>query len=64
MNGVGFERWTNPGSASGPAADTANPGTLTVGAIHPWDGTNAGYYSSQGPTNDGRVKPDMRRLRA
>ncbi|WP_421118542.1 S8 family serine peptidase [Aquihabitans daechungensis] len=59
VNGVGVERWQNPYSASGPMGDTANPGALTIGAIDPAaNGVIAGY-SSQGPTNDARIKPDL-----
>jgi hypothetical protein len=38
------------------------PGAFTVGAIGWWNWTAGGpieAYSSQGPTNDGRVKPDL-----
>jgi hypothetical protein len=59
VNGVGIERWQNPYSASGPMSDSDNPGMLTVGAIDPPGGTTIAAYSSQGPTNDGRVKPDV-----
>jgi hypothetical protein len=33
-------------------------GSLTVGAV-PWTGTNLAPYSSRGPTQDGRQKPDV-----
>ena len=59
INGTGMERWVNPGSASGPAADQNSAGALTVGAIDPATGNTIGNYSSQGPTNDGRIKPDL-----
>jgi hypothetical protein len=59
VNGVGIERWSNPGSVTGPMADSDNPGMLTVGAIDPPGGTAIAGYSSQGPTNDGRIKPDV-----
>ncbi|RIK38529.1 MAG: hypothetical protein DCC58_16545, partial [Chloroflexi bacterium] len=40
-------------------ADSANPGMLAVGAAA-WSMTSAiEDYSSQGPTTDGRVKPDI-----
>jgi hypothetical protein len=58
-NSTGLEYWQNPRSASGPGADTRNPGAITVGAIDPANGTTIAEYSSQGPTNDGRVKPDL-----
>ena len=36
-----------------------NPGVLTVGAV-PWNDTgNIESFSSQGPTDDGRIKPDI-----
>lgn len=59
MNGAQFEYWSNPGGAGGPASDTANPGALTVGAVAPVRGLTAAFYSSQGPTNDSRMKPDL-----
>jgi subtilisin family serine protease len=33
-------------------------GSMTVGAIH-WQGLGLEPFSSQGPTNDGRIKPDL-----
>jgi hypothetical protein len=51
--------WSNPHSATQPAADTNTPGTASVGAIDPWNGVQIAGYSSQGPTNDERVKPDL-----
>ena len=59
MNGRALERWQNPYSATGPAADHNSAGAVTVGAIEPWDGTTIADYSSQGPTNDLRFKPDV-----
>ena len=41
------------------AAESANPGMLAVGATHYWDTHTIADYSSQGPTPDGRVKPDI-----
>jgi Subtilase family len=58
-NSLEFEYWQNPYSATQPASDTASAGGLSVGAIDPWDGTTVAKYSSQGPSNDGRVKPDL-----
>ena len=44
-------------SASGPAADTRTPGTAAVGAV---EATHViAPYSSQGPSNDGRIRPDL-----
>lgn len=54
-----MEEWTNTHSATGPGADSANSGAITVGAtIRPSSLELAGY-SSQGPTTDGRNKPDL-----
>jgi hypothetical protein len=50
---------SNPHSASGPFVDSSNPGMLAVGAIDPALGTLIAGYSSWGPTNDGRGKPDV-----
>ena len=53
-----IEHYTETGSISSPA-ESANPGMLAVGAA-PWhDTTTIQYYSSRGPTPDGRVKPDI-----
>jgi hypothetical protein len=59
MNQSLLEHWQNPYSASGPASDTASSGGLTIGAIDPPLGTAIAPYSSWGPTNDGRTKPDL-----
>ena len=49
---------TGSGSVNNPA-ESANPGMLAVGAA-PWlDTDTIEYYSSRGPTPDGRVKPDI-----
>lgn len=55
----GIYYWQNLYSASGPMSDTASPGGLTIGAIDPPNGTTIATYSSQGPTNDERIKPDL-----
>jgi len=52
VNGGWLERAVDGYSAALPFADTKNPGALTVGSYD-------GRYSSQGPTNDGRLKPDI-----
>ncbi len=44
-------------SATTPVADS--PYAITVGAIDPAAGTSLAGYSSRGPTNDGRMKPDL-----
>ncbi|MEY2581208.1 MAG: hypothetical protein QOE09_1057 [Ilumatobacteraceae bacterium] len=47
-------------SAAKPVVDSRNPSLIAVGAIDPANGSNGiAFYSSQGPTNDGRVKPDL-----
>jgi hypothetical protein len=46
-------------SAAKPVVDSANPSLVAVGAIDPPSGTVIAAYSSQGPTNDGRIKPDV-----
>lgn len=47
------------GSAAKPVVDSRNPSLVAVGAVDPAAGTSIGVYSSQGPTNDGRTKPDV-----
>ncbi len=59
VNGTGLEHWSNPNSATVPAADTSNAGALAIGAIDPATGVVIAPYSSWGPTNDARVKPDI-----
>jgi len=51
--------YDTPGSASKPVADSRNPSLVAVGAVDPPAGSSIGSYSSQGPTFDGRVKPDL-----
>lgn len=48
-----------PGSASKPVVDSKNPSLVSVGAVDPPAGNVIAFYSSQGPTFDGRVKPDI-----
>jgi hypothetical protein len=50
---------STPFSASSPISDASNRGVVTVGAVDPATGTEIAGYSSQGPTNDGRTKPDV-----
>ena len=53
-------RRSAPFSAAKPVVDSRNPALVAVGAIDPADGsTGIAFYSSQGPTNDGRIKPDV-----
>lgn len=59
-SGIGheLEHHTLNGSISEPA-DSANPGLIAVGAA-PWNEPNViDYYSSRGPTPDGRTKPEI-----
>ncbi len=58
-NGALFEHWQNPFSASGPGTDSAAEGHISVGAIDPPTGSEIAQYSSQGPTNDGRIAPEV-----
>ncbi|MGZ4739631.1 MAG: S8 family serine peptidase, partial [Ilumatobacteraceae bacterium] len=47
-------------SAAKPVVDSRNPALIAVGAIDPANGSaGVAFYSSQGPTNDGRIKPDV-----
>ena len=46
-------------SAAKPVVDSRSPSLISVGAVDPPTGSTIAYYSSQGPTNDGRLKPDM-----
>lgn len=48
-----------PYSASVPAVDSASPGLVAVGAVDPPGSGRIAPYSSRGPTNDGRTKPDL-----
>jgi len=52
-----LEHWSNPYSAGYPIVDSRSPGVFGIGAVE-GDHTIASY-SSEGPTNDGRVKPDF-----
>ena len=53
-----FEHHTLSHSITHPA-DSANPGMLAVGAAAASSTATIEPYSSRGPTNDGRVKPDI-----
>ncbi|MFZ9482812.1 MAG: S8 family serine peptidase [Ilumatobacteraceae bacterium] len=50
---------TARGSAAKPVVDSTHPAVVAVGAVDPPEGTAIADYSSQGPTTDGRTKPDM-----
>ena len=47
------------GSAAKPVVDSKSVGLVAVGAVDPPAGTLIAGYSSQGPTTDGRIKPDV-----
>ena len=47
------------GYSIGNPAESGNPGLLAVGAVHWGTPFNIAPYSSQGPTLDGRTKPDL-----
>ena len=53
-----IEHHTASGSINNPA-ESANPGLLAVGAAPWYDTYSIEPYSSQGPTPDGRIKPDI-----
>lgn len=54
------DRWSTSYSAAKPVVDSRSPLLIAVGAIDPANGTSGiAFYSSQGPTNDGRIKPDV-----
>ncbi|MCU1361565.1 MAG: hypothetical protein JWN99_2854, partial [Ilumatobacteraceae bacterium] len=46
-------------SAAKPVVDSRSPSLVAVGAVDPATSGSIAFYSSQGPTNDGRTKPDM-----
>jgi len=51
-----LQEYNHPESSLGIPADAA--GTLAVGAAY-WQNDALEVFSSRGPTNDGRIKPDM-----
>ena len=53
-----LEHATIFGSIATPA-ESNNPGMLAVGAAPWYDTTEIEYFSSRGPTPDGRIKPDV-----
>ena len=60
FGGIEPGRQSAPYSAAKPVVDSASPALIAVGAIDPADGSRGiAFYSSQGPTNDGRIKPDL-----
>jgi hypothetical protein len=48
-----------PFSASTSVVDSRNGGVVSVGAVDPPDSSRIAPYSSEGPTNDRRPKPDL-----
>lgn len=50
---------SSPYSAAAAFNDSKNPGMAAVGAVDPVAGIAIATYSSQGPTNDGRIKPAL-----
>ena len=57
---IEFGRRSVAFSSAKPVVDSRNPALIAVGAIDPANGSSGvAFYSSQGPTNDGRVKPDL-----
>ena len=58
-NGAILEYWQNAYSASGPGSDVFLNGHVSVGAIDPPNGKAIAQYSSQGPTNSGRLTPEL-----
>ena len=53
-----LEHFSGSGSITNPA-ESANPGLLAVGAAPYFDVHSIEFFSSRGPTPDGRVKPDI-----
>ncbi len=47
------------GSAAKPVVDSANHSLVAVGALDSPTANTVAAYSSQGPTTDGRIKPDI-----
>jgi hypothetical protein len=58
--GAGMAAHTQtPQSAAVGISDSDEPGVLAIGAIDPPASGTIAAYSSQGPTNDGRLAPDI-----
>ncbi len=64
---VEYQYSDRAGSAATPVVDSRNPGLVSVGAVdinegyrlNAADPRSIAWYSSQGPTTDGRTKPDL-----
>ena len=52
-------QYHSPGHHMGNPEESRNPGMMAVGATHYWNTSTIAAYSSQGPTMDGRTKPDI-----
>ena len=59
LRGAGAVQYATEFGSINNAAESANPGMLSVGATHYWNTHTIADYSSRGPTPDGRVKPDI-----
>jgi subtilisin family serine protease len=59
LEGTQALEYHDPAGTLPTPADSANPGMLTVGAVDVATPSTIEPYSSQGPTTDGRVKPDL-----
>ncbi len=59
QNGAMYDYVSDKGAAGSPISDSKNTGAASIGAVDPVAGVTIGDYSSQGPTNDGRIKPDF-----
>ncbi len=58
--GQGMSAFTQAAhSATTPIGDSRADGVIAVGAVDPPGSGTIAFYSSQGPTNDGRVSPDV-----
>ena len=55
----GVLQYHSPGHHMGNPEESRNPGMMAVGATHYWNTSTIAAYSSQGPTMDGRTKPDI-----
>jgi hypothetical protein len=58
VRGANLEHST-PRHSINNASESANPSMLAVGATHYWNTNVIADYSSQGPTPDNRIKPDI-----
>lgn len=58
-NFTSMEEWVNEFAATGPGVDSANPGSVSVGATTAPDDDLLAIYSSQGPTFDGRPSVEV-----